>query len=61
MKAAARANVKFGNELLDVANGNVTQANDAFRRYYVVKNICFNSSYKPSQHINLFIFHCHKD
>merc|ERR1711879_248397 len=32
MKAAARANVKFGNELLDVANGNVTQANDAFRR-----------------------------
>ena len=33
MKAAARANVKFGNELLDDANGNVTQANDAFRRY----------------------------
>ena len=47
MKAAARANVKFGNELLDVANGNVTQANDAFRRYYVVRNIWFNSSYKP--------------
>ena len=39
MKAAAKANVKFGNELLDVANGNVTQSNDAFRRYNFVSHL----------------------